>query len=785
MVKTGYDNAVPSGAADAGWNLGLASTSSKVMNDTVAGGTSGAAPITTTTAYNDLGQPVKNIQPASNGADPGTRISTYYTSGTGSGVGACDNQPQWQGLLCQTGYAANPASGPAMVTTHYTYNDLQEPTVVTETSGGTVRTTTTSYDGAGRKTKVSVTVTGLAGSTPVPDVSYGYDATTGLPTTQTPDGGADGGAITTGYDAWGRVKSYATATGTTTTAYDLAGRTATVTGADGTTTSYAYDGAGSGEHRGLVTSTSAVSHGNTTTIASAYDAQGNLTQENYGGGVSMSAAYDTGGNLTGRGYAGDVTDPTTGQVSTAQPWVAWTQTFDALTRVSEDWTPDGAALSGDATGAAATGYARSYGYDPAGRLVQVLDQTTAPGAGTVAADGTVQDTGTAASCTVRRYAFDSNGNRTSKTVVPPNADGTCQAGANPNGAATASWGYNAADRTTDMGYAYDDLGRITTIPQTDTPAAQTAAGGGVPGDLTLGYYDTDQIRTQTQAGTTTTNTIDAAGRPGTQVTGPNGGPATSTTKLGYNDSSDSPAFETTSNGTTSASEAYLTGPDGLLAATLASAGSTQLAVVNPHGDCVAQITLPGSGDATGLDNWSDTDEYGNPTTGSTGVTATNPGGTSATDATGGLGYGWTGADQRVTYNTGLIQMGARVYDPATGAFASSDPVFGGNTTPYTYPQDPVDGYDLSGRCWSWCNAVAHFIRRHRRAIAVGAIVVGAVMMGGEAVMVGYEVYRGVRAGEAAIAIARGLAESGGRSPLAFGGLIFGGGVYYSYRSSER
>ena len=41
-------------------------------------------------------------------------------------------------------------------------------------------------------------------------------------------------------------------------------------------------------------------------------------------------------------------------------------------------------------------------------------------------------------------------------------------------------------------------------------------------------------------------------------------------------------------------------------------------------------------------------------------------------------------------------MGARLYNNITGHFTSVDPVPGGNTTAYTYPQDPINQYDLDG-----------------------------------------------------------------------------------------
>lgn len=49
-------------------------------------------------------------------------------------------------------------------------------------------------------------------------------------------------------------------------------------------------------------------------------------------------------------------------------------------------------------------------------------------------------------------------------------------------------------------------------------------------------------------------------------------------------------------------------------------------------------------------------------------------------------------------------MGARLYNPVSGLFTSTDPVYGGNNTTYLYPTDPLNASDLDGkakrsRCW--------------------------------------------------------------------------------------
>ena len=101
------------------------------------------------------------------------------------------------------------------------------------------------------------------------------------------------------------------------------------------------------------------------------------------------------------------------------------------------------------------------------------------------------------------------------------------------------------------------------------------------------------------------------------------------------------------------------------------------------------------------------DEYGNTIT------------ESETQHTGALPYGWLGGKERATDVSGLMLMGVRLYNSVTGQFTSVDPIVGGNSTAYAYPQDPINHYDLDGR-WGRRNALKNrLIRGVVTSLAIG------------------------------------------------------------------
>lgn len=661
QLTNGYDpiDGASATGPTSGWTLGAATTTTTVMENT-------AQNQTVKTRFDARGRVLELRKPGSNRTDAGTTLTDYYTAGTGAA--GCSTKPEWAGLPCLVHTAEATASKPAVKTTGYTM--FLDTTQTVETMGASTRTTDTSYLASGEEDTVTTTASGLTGSTAIAGTKTLYDAATGetTATLSLNSGGTETGRTSTAYDGWGRVTSYTDGAGAvTTTGYTNTSEPATVTTPHGTTT-YSYDGtdgAGKEERRGKATGmtiTGAGTGGSTGTFTAGYDAAGSLTAQTMPGGITQTRDYDTTGKLTGLSYNGAVT---VNGVPGTGPWITWSRSYDVAGRVVGETTPDGIALLDNASS-----FARTYAYDRASRLVTVQDRTTAPGAviNTDPAEGAVTP------CVTRSYAFDLNGNRTGQYSATSGSDGACPATASSGKA----WSYDAADRVltganTAGSYTYDAFGRQTLIPAADTPRG-TAAG-----NLTLSYYDNDAAHTITQAGVTTSYTLDPEGRRASAVTG------TATDTNGYSDDSDSSGWVTETNGGTPATTRYESSLGGDLGVTITGT-DIKLSIINPHQDVVSTVTLPASGDAQGLDSWTNYDEYGNQA--------------GTTPATGPANYGWVGAKQRATDTTGLLLMGARLYNPTTGLFTSVDPVAGGNSTDYTYPQDPINRYDLSGK-WDW------------------------------------------------------------------------------------
>ncbi|WP_258054882.1 DNRLRE domain-containing protein [Streptomyces sp. Ru71] len=369
--------------------------------------------ITRTTVYDAQGRVVKTMQPKSNGSDAGTTVTTYWSA---TGTGACNGRPEWADLLCSvgpagaiTGGGANPAELPTKTTEYDRWGNVAK---VTETANGLTRTTTLTYDAAGRAIKSSITG-GLG--TAVSDTTTTYDGATGTVASVT----SNGQTITQSSDMLGRGISYSDGSGnTTTTEYDSLDRPVKVTDSAPSTTTFTYDTAQ--EPRGLPVSRTDSLAG---TVSAVYDANGSLVSEKLPGGYTLTLTQDEAGAPTTRVYTRD----SDGVVVAS----------DTVSRSVHGQIVEG-------TDTAGTSRTRSYTYDGIDRLTRTDD--TAP-------DGT---------CTRRDYTFDKNTNRTALATSTGAAGEACTS----TGATTVGSTYDTADRLLAAGTVYDAFGRTTTTGST-------------------------------------------------------------------------------------------------------------------------------------------------------------------------------------------------------------------------------------------------------------------------------------------------------------------------------
>ncbi|WP_433379246.1 DNRLRE domain-containing protein [Streptosporangium sp. CA-115845] len=468
IIKTGYD---PIASGDAsGWDLRTA-TSAIVIVD-------GQADLVRKTRYNAIGQVTEERMPQSNGADAGTKITSYYTADS-SGPAEC-RKPEWVGLVCQSGPKAQPTSGKPLPTSKaVAYNYFGQPTIATETAGTVTRTVTVRYDGAGRAIGMKTEVTPEAeGGVAIPEITTVYNPATGLVTSRA----MAGTSTSTAYDTFGRSLSYTDADGNISAiTYTIDGKPATTTDGKGTTT-YTYDGTdywGRQEHRGLLTKVDTPGVG---AFQGVYGEDGQLIQQAYPNWLIAEYRYDNVGNDIALTYSKDQTQ-----------WLKFTSTPGANDGVVQETSPISR---------------QDYTYDTANRLTKVADSY-------------------AGRCTTRVYGFTLNSNRSSLETYSPAADGSCST-TNP---VARAYSYDQADRLIDTGYTYDAFGRTTALPVTDI------SGGSA---VSLSYYADDLVASMAAGGESRTFTLDPEKR--IRSTVQVGGTTPGTMVNHYADSDDRPVW---------------------------------------------------------------------------------------------------------------------------------------------------------------------------------------------------------------------------------------------------
>ncbi|MEU0550478.1 LamG-like jellyroll fold domain-containing protein [Micromonospora sp. NPDC005979] len=405
VSKNGYD-AEHGGVS--GWTL---KTATKVVADAGAGGQN----LTAYAVHNAAGRVLKSWGIGSSGSDAMAREIVYYTAGTNTQDAACGDRPEWAGEPCVTrAVGAVAGHDPDRMTTDLPVRRVTEYTrygdeaVVTETSAGKTRTTTTSYDAATRVTSAVITSDEGAALGAVTTV---YSPTSGDVTQTT----MDGATITREYDLLGRLASYTDADGgTTVNEFDRFGKASKVSDPTGSSV-FAYDRVA--EPRGLLTS---VTDNIAGTFTAKYSPDGQITELGYPGGLTRRDRLDANLQPVERTYTRD---------------------SDGAVIYSESVVENTAGQWVDHT---YTGGGKNYAYDRLGRLTKAR-----------------QDSAITGGCVTRTYAYDSRTNRTNSSTFDPAADGSCDEDAAD---AEADHTYDTADRLTDAGFVYDAFGRTVAMP---------------------------------------------------------------------------------------------------------------------------------------------------------------------------------------------------------------------------------------------------------------------------------------------------------------------------------
>jgi len=548
-----------------------------------------------------------------------------------------------------------------LVTTGYTYGPFDQPATVTDPAGNK---TSYSYDANGRPSQITDPDTGVT--------SYTYYGTGEVRTAERKgQGGTATGHLTTyGYDDLGRQTQAVNEDGTTRYTWDTAangiGRMASATSGDGIRTSFRYDDHGrpagtdytDQNDRNDITYSVDVGYDPTTARPTTLTYPG---PERAGGD---RFAIKT--NYNPHGYVSTIADATAGG------------TLGTL------WTVNSRYHNGSLdTATLGNGIKEKTTYNPvSGRLAE-LKATSADGS-TIYQDYTYSHyangqlhTRTEADSSADRtetFGYDTLGRLTSwelandtlphittsyayDTIDNLTGDNRGYGGGGPNNV-----GPHALAHTNDHGFAYDKLGRQTTVKDEfgTTLEARTFTAFDLP-------------KTITKAGATTNYKYDAFGNKIIEV-GPAGttfyvpglfekrtAPGGATTNIYYLQGTDGrPIGQAVYNGSTTTVEYALANEQGSRTHTLNGTNITQAFYYEPYGQRI------------------------------------NANGTPFTGTTGNQTTGYTGHEHDPNH-ADLINMSGRIYHPGTQAFLTPDPLNAPGDNPYAYThRDPVNRIDPTG-----------------------------------------------------------------------------------------
>jgi RHS repeat-associated protein len=337
----------------------------------------------------------------------------YYTSAANSEYAACGEHPEWANLVCEERPAAQPETSglPELPVTTYTkYNILDEPLTVSSTSGSQTRTSTITYDTAGRPLTAETTSTV---GTALPKVSYKYEEASGASIEQS----TSSESLKNVYNTLGQLTSYTDAAGNVSTfeyENEKDERLKKLNDGKGTDT-YTYNET-TGAVQELVDSAAGK-------FTASYDLEGNLTNEGYPNGMSADYTYNQVGEATGLEYV------KTTHCSSSCTWYS-----DSLI----------ASIHGETLSQTSTLAKQTYSYDGDGRLIEA------------------QETPTGKNCVIRNYTFDEETNRIALTTYEPSGE-TCT----DEKPTTVTHAYDTANRLDEPGVKYDEYGNTTELPAAD------------------------------------------------------------------------------------------------------------------------------------------------------------------------------------------------------------------------------------------------------------------------------------------------------------------------------
>ncbi len=633
--------------------------------------------LTTTTRYDDAGDPAQVTTPGGN-----TTVTSYDPAGEPISV-----------------------TDPTQRQTRYGYDIAGRPASTVDPSG---LTTSTGYDLLGR----AVTSAQSKDGTTLRTASRGYDADGNLTDTTS----AAGRRAHFDYDPLGQLFTQTAwpdpnTTIKTTLGYDADGNQTRVVDGDGHATDYTYTPWGLPEST-VDPATAGTPDPVQRTWTTRYDAAGQPTSDQIPGGVTHAYTYDALGRLTketGSGAEAATSDRVLG--------------YDAAGRVTSVGTPSGSSTygyddRGDLVRSAAATYTytadgqtasrtdaagtATFGYDGAGRPQTMVDPVTGRTvnytynpAGRL---GVVSDPAT--TTTRRTLSYDNLGRLSADQLTQ-----TVDTGVPPRVLLGTGYGYDADDNvtdetttvrdvSTDNAYGYDGAGRLTswTAGGQTTAYGWDAAGNRTrAGNTTYTYNERNQLTSDgsDSYAYTPRGTLSSVG--GQQVAYDafdrmvsDGGTSYAYDGLDRLASRNGTAFgydDLTGDVVTDGTRVTSWTPDGTPFADRAATGTTgRMLYANQHGDVTGRYLSSSVLDSRAYDPFGTV--------------------TSSTGEQPSVGYqsGWTDPA------TGQVDMAARWYDPAAGTFDSRDSVGPGTSVAaaanrYGYADgNPVTATDPSGHC---------------------------------------------------------------------------------------